>query len=154
MIRAFFDNMRLAFGTFIANPLRTLLTLLGIIIGVSTVMTMMALLEGLRLKVNKDMSSLGANVFRVDKWPSGMHFGNDRLNWNKIAARPPLTVEDKRALLEHCPSVLRTAAASWQPAQKLKTANAETQGNVFIVGTTVEYTDTSGVTVASGALLQ
>ena len=71
VIRAFFDNLGLAFGTFVAHPLRTLLTLLGIVIGVSTVMTMMALLEGLRVKVNKDFSQLGANVFRVDKWPQG-----------------------------------------------------------------------------------
>ncbi len=150
MIRAFFDNLRLAFGTFAANPLRTLLTLLGIIIGVSTVMTMMALLEGLRVKVNKDMSMLGANVFRVDKWPQGMHFGGDRLNWNKIAARPPLWVEDKRAIAEHCPSVLRTSAASWSPGQKVKTATAETQANVFIIGSTVEHPETSGLVIADG----
>ncbi len=151
MIRAFFDNLRLAFGTFIANPLRTMLTLLGIIIGVSTVMTMMALLEGLRLKVNKDMSMLGANVFRVDKWPQGMHFGGgDRLNWNKIAARPPLSVDDKKDLLEHCPSVLRTSAAGWSPGQKVKTANSETQPNVFVLGTTVEHPETAGMVVAEG----
>ena len=29
---------------------------------------MMALVEGLRIKVNRDLSMLGANVFRVDKW--------------------------------------------------------------------------------------
>ena len=75
MIRAFLDNIRLAMGTFFAHPLRTLLTLLGIVIGVATVMVMMALLEGLRVKVNKDLGQLGANVFRVDKWPQGLHFG-------------------------------------------------------------------------------
>jgi ABC-type antimicrobial peptide transport system permease subunit len=75
MIRAFFDNLSLAFGTFVAHPLRTMLTLLGIVIGTSTVMSMMALLEGLRVKVNKDFSQLGANVFRVDKWPQGFRFG-------------------------------------------------------------------------------
>jgi putative ABC transport system permease protein len=151
MIRALFDNFRLAFGTFIAHPLRTALTLLGIIIGVATVMTMMALLEGLSRKVNKDLSQLGANVFRVDKWPQGFRFGGgDRLNWNKISKRPPLTIDDKRAILEHCPSVKRTSASSWQPGQRVRTAMTETQPSVFILGTTVEYPETSGVVVASG----
>jgi len=151
MLRAFFDNLRLAAGTFIAHPLRTALTLLGIVIGVATVMTMMALLEGLRLKVNKDLSQLGANVFRVDKWPQGFRFGGgDRLNWNKIAARPVLTLDDKRAILEHCPSVKRTSASSWQPGQRVRTAMTETQPGVFILGTTVEYPETSGVVVANG----
>ncbi len=150
-LRALVDNLRLAVGTFVAHPLRTALTLLGIIIGVATVMTMMALLEGLRLKVNRDLSQLGANVFRVDKWPQGFRFGGgDRTNWNKIAARPPLTVDDKRAILEQCPSVTLTSASSWQPGQRVRTAMTETQPSVFILGTTVEYPDTSGLVVASG----
>ncbi len=152
MIRAFFDNLGLAFGTFVAHPLRTMLTLLGIVIGVSTVMTMMALLEGLRVKVNKDFSQLGANVFRVDKWPQGVHFGGGGVDWNRIAKRPPLTVADKRALAEQCPSVIRTAASSWQPAQKVRTANSETQPSVFIIGATVEFPETSGITIANGRM--
>ena len=152
MIRAFFDNLSLAFGTFVAHPLRTMLTLLGIVIGTSTVMTMMALLEGLRVKVNKDFSQLGANVFRVDKWPQGFRFGGGGIDWNKIARRPALTLADKRALAEQCPSVLRTGASSWQPGQKVRTAMAETQANVFIIGATVEYPDTSGVTIATGRM--
>lgn len=151
MIRAFFDNFRLAFGTFLAHPLRTMLTLLGIVIGVSTVMVMMALLEGLSIKVNKDLSQLGANVFRVDKWPQGFRIGGgNQINWNKISKRPSLTLDDKRAILEHCPSVLRTSAAGWAPAQKVKTALTETQANVFINGTTEEYPETSGITVSRG----
>lgn len=151
MIRAFFDNIRLAMGTFIAHPLRTGLTLLGIVIGVSTVMTMMALLEGLRVKVNKDMAQLGANVFNVNKWPQGFRLGGgDRINWNAIAARPPLTQADQRALVELCPSVLRTGASAWQPAQLLRTANAETQPNVFVVGATLDYPETAGITIADG----
>ncbi len=150
MIRAFFDNLALAFGTFVAHPLRTMLTLLGIVIGVSTVMTMMALLEGLRVKVNKDFSQLGANVFRVDKWPQGFRFGGGGVDWNRISKRPILTVADKRALADQCPSVLRTSATSWQPGQKVRTAMSETQPSVFIIGATVEYPETSGITIATG----
>lgn len=153
MISALVDNLRLAFGTFVAHPLRTMLTLLGIMIGVSTVMTMMALLEGLSVKVNKDFSQLGADVFRVDKWPQGFRFGGgNRIDWNKIAQRPRLTVGDKRALLEHCPSVRRTGASSWQPGQKVRTSQAETQPSVFVIGATVEYPELSGITIASGRM--
>lgn len=151
MIRAFFDNLRLAFGTFAANPLRTVLTLLGIVIGTATVVTMMAMLEGLRLKVNKDLSQLGANTFRVDKFPVGIRFGGDRLNWNKIGNRPPLTLEDREAIEKMCPSVLATSASSAQPGQKLTTPDAETQPSVFVLGaTSVGYLETSGVVIANG----
>jgi putative ABC transport system permease protein len=136
-LRAFIDNLRLAFGTFIANPLRT-------------VVTMMALLEGLSTKVNHDMSQLGANVFRVDKWPVGIHIGGNRLNWNKIGNRPPLTVLDRKAIVEHSPSVTLASASSGQPGQKISTAAAETQPSVFVVGATVDYSETSGIVIASG----
>ena len=61
-----------------------------------------------------------------------------------------LTIDDKRALLEHCPSVAVTAATSWAPAQKVRTANAETQPNVFVIGATAEYPETAGINIASG----
>lgn len=150
MIRAFGDSVWLAIGTFRSNTLRSLLTLLGIVIGVATVVTMMALLEGLKIKVVKDLSQLGANTFRVDKWPTGIRFGNDRLNWNKIAARPPLTLTDRRAISEHCPSVALVSASGWQPGQKLSTSIEETQPTVTIIGATTDYLGTSGIQIADG----
>jgi putative ABC transport system permease protein len=148
-IRAFVDNVALALGTFVAHPMRTALTLLGIVIGVSTVMVMMALLTGLKTKVNKDMSFLGANVFSVTKWPN-FNFGGDRTNWAKIMKRPTLTLEDRQAIREQCPSVLRVSASSSQPGQRVRTADRETLPNIFVVGSTADYTDTSGVSVAKG----
>src|SRR5271169_1810170 len=72
--RVFADNFRLALRTFWGHRLRSTLTLLGIVIGVATVVSMMALLEGLKRKVNADLGALGANGFQLQKWPNG--FGN------------------------------------------------------------------------------
>ncbi len=145
-MRAFLDNLRLAFGTFLGNPLRSLLTLLGIVIGVTTVITMMALIEGLRIKVNRDLSQLGANTFQATKWPSG--FG--RFNWQKYAKRPDITLDDARAIEESCPSVSAVAPADDQGGQKIATASAETRPTVRVYGATPTYLDTSGITVATG----
>ncbi|MDY7228120.1 ABC transporter permease [Hyalangium rubrum] len=145
-MRAILDNIRLALGTFLGNPLRSLLTLLGIVIGVTTVITMMALIEGLRTKVNKDLSQLGANTFQATKWPSG--FG--RFNWQKYAKRPNLTLEDAHAIEESCPSVSAVAAADDEGGQKIATASEETRPTVRVYGATPEYVDTSGISVASG----
>ncbi|WP_375773831.1 ABC transporter permease [Archangium gephyra] len=140
------DNLRLALGTFLGNPLRTLLTLLGIVIGVTTVIVMMALIEGLRLKVNNDLSQLGANTFEVSKWPAG--FG--RVNWRMYAKRKDLTIEDMRAIQEWCPSVGVVSASDTSGGQKVSSANLETRPSVRITGATAEYIDTSGTTVALG----
>ena len=140
------DNLRLAMGTFMGNPLRTLLTLLGIVIGVTTVIVMMALIEGLRLKVNNDLSQLGANTFEVSKWPSG--FG--RVNWRMYAKRQDLTLEDMRAIQEFCPSVGVVSASDGSGGQKISSATIETRPSVQVTGATSEYINTSGITVASG----
>ncbi|HEY1417955.1 MAG TPA: ABC transporter permease, partial [Myxococcaceae bacterium] len=73
-MRALSDNFRLAFSTFWGHRLRSLLTLLGIVIGAATVVAMMALLEGLRNKVDEDLTGLGSNGFQIQKFPNG--FGN------------------------------------------------------------------------------
>lgn len=145
-MRAFLDNLRLAFGTFLGNPLRSLLTLLGIVIGVTTVITMMALIEGLRIKVNNDLSQLGANTFLVAKFPSGF----TRINWQKYAKRKNLKLEDAHAIEESCPSVSAVGVSDDQGGQKITTALAETRPSVSVAGTNSTYLDTSGMTVASG----
>src|SRR5580700_814554 len=125
-MRGFLDNLRLAFGTFVSNPLRSMLTLLGIVIGVATVVSMMALIEGLRLKVDHDLSQLGANVFQATKWPVG--FG--RQDWQKFAKRPDLTFADKEAIASTCPSVQAVSAEDDQGSQKVTTSARETRPNV------------------------
>jgi putative ABC transport system permease protein len=145
---ALWDNARLAVGTLAANPLRSLLTLLGVVIGVTTVVTMMALVEGLRTKVTSDLSNLGANVFTVSKYPAGINF--QRIDWRRYQRRPDLNVEDLRAVREGCPSVTTAAALTWLGPNKISSAIAETQPNVIVQGATAEWIDTSGRAVSAG----
>ncbi|MEN9796586.1 MAG: hypothetical protein RL653_282 [Pseudomonadota bacterium] len=143
---AFWDSLRLALKTFLGNPLRSALTLLGIVMGVATVVAMMALIEGLRLKVNGDLSLLGADVFQVTKWPVG--FG--QFDWQKYARRPNLTVDDRDALLAACPSVRTASASDDEGGQRVATATAETRPSVSVMGATPEYLETAGMQVVSG----
>jgi putative ABC transport system permease protein len=145
---ALWDNARLAVGTLAANPLRSLLTLLGVVIGVTTVVTMMALVEGLRTKVTSDLSNLGANVFTVSKWPAGINLGP--IDWRRYQRRPDIHLEDLRAVREGCPSVATASALTWLGPNKISSAIAETQPNVIVQGATAEWIDTSGRAVSAG----
>lgn len=140
------DNFRLALGTFVQNPLRTFLTLLGIVIGVATVISMMGMIEGLRLKMNDDLAELGANGFQVQKFPHGM----GDFDFEKLSKRPDFTLADRQAIAESCPAVLNAAGESFEGAQKVSTASRETRGNVGVWAGTAEYFDTNAVTVATG----
>jgi putative ABC transport system permease protein len=137
------DNVRLAFGTLWVNPLRSLLTLLGVVIGVATVVSMMALIEGLRLKVTRDLSQLGANSFTVSKWPGGINFG--RMDWRRFQRRPAFRLGDVQLIRESCPSVRTASAQTGFGAFKVASERAETSPNVFTMGATAEWIETSGI---------
>jgi putative ABC transport system permease protein len=145
----FIDNMRLALGTLWVNPLRSMLTLLGVVIGVATVVTMMALIEGLRLKVTRDLSQLGANSFTVSKWPGGVNFG--RIDWRRFQRRPQFRLADVQLVRDACPSVKTASGQAGFGAFKVASDRAETSPNVFTIGATAEWIDTSGiVSIAEG----
>ncbi len=139
----FLDNVRLAFGTLWVNPLRSLLTLLGVVIGVATVVSMMALIEGLRLKVTRDLATLGANAFTVSKWPGGINFG--RMDWRHYQARPAFRLADVQLIRDACPAVKTASGQAVFGLYKVASDRAETSPNVFTMGGTAEWIDTSGV---------
>ncbi|RYZ44126.1 MAG: ABC transporter permease [Myxococcaceae bacterium] len=143
------DNLRLALSTLLGNPLRSLLTLLGIVIGVTTVIVMMALIEGLHLKVNGDLAQLGSNTFELNKWPLGL----GRYDWQQYAKRKNVTLEDVEAIRESCPSVAQVSASLPQWGQKVASASAQTRPTVEIKGATPEAADTSSLSVSEGRFL-
>ncbi|QSQ11864.1 ABC transporter permease [Myxococcus landrumensis] len=142
---ALLDTLRLAFGTFVSNPLRSFLTLLGIVIGATTVVSMMGIIEGLRNEVNENMSELGSNCFQVQRLP----FGAGNLSAAEMARRPRFTDADLSAI-RGLPSVLTAAGEDSKGGQKMYTALRETRANVGVWAGTPEYFQTNSVTVATG----
>ncbi|MBJ6760696.1 ABC transporter permease [Myxococcaceae bacterium JPH2] len=144
---ALWDTVRLAFGTFVAHPMRSFLTLLGIVIGVTTVVSMMALIEGLKNEVNDRLSELGANCFQVQRLP----FGAGDLSAAELARRPRITYGDLDAIRLQ-PSVLVAAAEDSTGGQKVSTSMRETRANVSVWAGTPEYFQTNSVTLATGRI--
>ena len=147
MMRAVWDSFRLALGTFVANPLRTLLTLLGIVIGVATVVAVMALIEGLHLKVRHDLSGLGAGVFQVSKFPPGVSLNVD---WRKFEGRRNLTLADSQAIARGCPSVRAASVETQEPGQRVSAGVRETPPSVTVSGVTADHQETAGLEVDRG----
>ena len=144
---AFFDTLAMALGTLQANPLRSLLTLLGIVIGAGTVVSMMSFTEGLRVKVTTEMSMLGAGAFQVQKWPH-MTFGD--LDWRKYEKRRDLTREQGEAL-RSLPHVAKVSIEAYhRNRERVWTGERATKPNVIVAGAVPDYEQANGVTVAEG----
>ena len=79
-----------------ANKLRSFLTLLGVIIGVSSVIAVMSLVQGLNQYVAKQLMSSGSNVFSIDK--IGIVF--DHRGFGERLKRPDITREQARLVAQ------------------------------------------------------
>ena len=88
------------------NPLRSGLTMLGIIIGVASVVSVLAIGSGAQTEVADQIRAVGANVFTVD--PGAATQGGARL---KAGSQPTLTEGDVSAMLDQIPQI-RAAAGS------------------------------------------
>ena len=63
------DNLRLAVDALRAHKLRSALTILGLTMGVATLMTVMTRVQGANVYVEQKIANLGTNVFRVARTP-------------------------------------------------------------------------------------
>ncbi len=149
-MRSLLDTIEMALGTLRGNVLRSILTLLGLVIGAATVVAMMSFTEGLRIKLSTDFAQLGAGAFQVQKWPA-MSFGPR--DWRKVEKRADLTREQGEALRE-LPHIKFVSIEEYphQP-EKISTRERATKQNVDVGGAMPDYEAANGVTVAEGRFL-
>jgi putative ABC transport system permease protein len=147
---ALLDTISMALSTLRANPLRSALTLLGIVIGASTVVAMMSLTEGLRLKVTSDLAFLGAGSFQISKFPA---IQNEDMSSSKYARRRHLTREQGESL-RGLPDVAHVSIEAWpEGPDRVWTSERSTQPNVWIVGGQPDYVHANAIAVAQGRFL-
>jgi putative ABC transport system permease protein len=144
------DNVAMALGTLKANPLRSALTLLGIVIGAMTVVAMMSLTEGLRLKVQNDVAFLGADSFAVTKWPAPGFGDND---WQLYRNRKPITRDQGEALrtLPHVAGV--SIEETFERPFAVTTREKATKPIINVVGSVPDIERSRSVSLAEGRML-
>jgi putative ABC transport system permease protein len=139
------DDLRLALDSLASHKLRSGLTLLGIVIGVFTVVAMMALLNGLRKSIDKQLGELGANVFQIQRFPA-VQFGEFS---PEIRARKKLTLMHMRQLRDMLPQAKQVGGQMWEWG-KTASANGNTAQGVQVAGGTPEFFTLTNLSIASG----
>lgn len=100
----FSSTFKIALRSLRVNKMRSILTSLGIIIGVSAVIIMLSVGEGAKQKISKDIESIGSNLLMVMSGSTiagGVRMGG--------GTQPTLKLKDAEAILENCPSVAEVA---------------------------------------------
>jgi putative ABC transport system permease protein len=134
------ETVRLAIQAIFRNALRSILTVLGIVIGVAAVIAMVTVGQGSSDQVTADVAKLGTNVLMVMPGAGRMGPGN-----NSVSA--PLAMRDVEALVDQLSSV-RTAAPYNQTTLNAVYGTEDTRTTV--AGTDMRYLDVVDWGVAMG----
>ncbi|MEA2705993.1 MAG: putative transport system permease protein, partial [Gemmatimonadaceae bacterium] len=140
------SNIQIAVDTLMANKLRSSLTILGVVIGVSTVMTMAAIVQGIQGQIVRTIEIAGPTTFYVVKVFSQTPVNPDRLpKW--IRVRPEL-VEAEADRIRRLPEI--SYAAMWgQTAGRLSYGAQHTQ-MIAIMGADDRYQEIQGGELLDG----
>jgi len=106
------DNLAQCFSALRAHKLRTSLTMLGLTMGVATLITVMTIVQGANLYVENKIANLGTNVFQIARTPFAVTDFNIII---KALKYKKMDLDDVRAVSEGCPAcqeVGATASAS------------------------------------------
>jgi putative ABC transport system permease protein len=136
------EIIRVALASLRANKLRSLLTMLGIVIGVASVIAMVALGNGAANAVKDRIARLGTTVLQIN--PQRVQQGGIG-----TTAQAKLSMPDVKALVERAPNVVGVNPQQDRPLQ-IVWRNRNT--NVQVTGTAPNFLDVRGFAMAEGRM--
>jgi len=136
--------LKISFAALWANKLRTGLTFLGVVVGFTSVMTIISALEGMMNAIEDDLASLGPTTFVVQKW--GMAMSQEEAI--EMSKRRSLDIQTGELIVEGCDLCEIVATRSGANA-RVKYGNEDIR-DVYISGATFNYVDIVDIEVAQG----
>ena len=143
----FLETLKLALDSLRAHKLRSFLTLLGVILAVTTLVTVMSAIGGLNTYVADRIANLGANTFIVDRF--GIITSYDE--FIKAQKRPLITMDD----FERLRDTMKTAeAVAGEEDRNVQTRSGDqVMENTNVMGVSPNFADIRSINVASGRFL-
>jgi len=125
------ESFVIAFDVVRNNKMRSFLTLLGIIIGVSAIIGMQSLIEGFQKDMEEQMEQLGSNVFQVQKYPV---MGGGRDDRERLRNRKDITMLESDAIEKYCWAVDLVGPEVWAYGRTVKYRDKKTSPTIVLAG--------------------
>lgn len=141
------EILRLAFASLTSNKLRSGLTVLGIAVGVFSVIGVMTFINGMRASIESGLNVLGANSFQVSKWPPISFSPSD---WMKYRNRRDVTYVTAARFKDLMGDSARVNLQIGRGGQRVIVRDRKTNPNVRLIGTDENYITAFNYDVATG----
>lgn len=140
------ETLVLAFQSLKSNKLRSALTMLGIAIGIFTVISVMTAVSGVKSAIQDGLNLLGANSFQVSKFPI-VNFSDPRVRFGN---RPDIMLRDGMRFKELMGSDAKVSLISGRGGRRVFHGKENTNPNAQIIGTDENYLTSYAYEVAIG----
>jgi len=134
----FIEALKLALSAIKAHKLRASLTMVGIIAGVASIISVMTAISIVQVAIEKEISVLGTQTFQVQKWAVGGAISDEEAR--KIQQRRPTTVAHANAIRDNVKSVDLVGPELWSYNHIASYRGIKTNPDLMICGGTPEYT--------------
>jgi putative ABC transport system permease protein len=141
----------IAFVSLKTNKLRSALTILGIIVGIFSIIAMGTVVTMLQATIEEGVSVFGKNTFQIQKFPAVRTGGPSE--WSKLRNRKDITLDDFNNLKEKFIEAKAIAASTNNNGVIVKYRNYKTNPNISITGVTPEAFITRDWTIEKGRAL-
>jgi putative ABC transport system permease protein len=131
-----------------SNRLRTFLTILGVVVGIFSIIVIMTIITMLQNSIQNGVSDLGQNTFAIEKFPAIMTGGHSA--WLKYRNRQDITLDDYYRLKDMLTSAKYVGAQDDWEGVVVKYKGQETNPNIDVIGITSEAMKTNNWSTAYG----
>ena len=146
MIRNVGEGVAIAVDSIRANKLRSALTILGVVIGVTTVMTIASMVQGIRAQIFNAIETAGPTAFYVLRFFSQTPLNPDRLPY-EVRIRPIVQSSDADAI-RRIPEI--GYSAMWVQLFQRMEYQGERTGGLAVFGADSRYMEIQGGTLLRG----
>lgn len=130
------EIIKVALSALTTNKLRSSLTILGIVVGIFSIIAISTVIAMLQTSIEEGVSALNKNTFQIQKWPAIRNGGREE--WAKIRNRKDISLEEYEALKTKLNGDIAAGAELWNWGKRLKYNSEETNPNVSLAGVTPE----------------
>ncbi|HVO74450.1 MAG TPA: ABC transporter permease [Ignavibacteriaceae bacterium] len=142
------EIVSVSFQSILSNKLRTSLTLLGIVVGIFSIIVIMTVITMLQSSIDNGLSMLSKNTFQIQKFPA-LHAGGPGMRL-KYRNRRDLTLEEYGKLKNMLTQAKYIGAEQWEFGKEIKFRNTETNPNIMLAGITTDAMKTNNWIVEYG----
>jgi len=146
-LRLILESLFFSFNAIIANPIRTFLSLLGVTIGIFTIIAVLSLVDSLEDSIQDSLDFLGTDNLRVEKWP--WEFDNPGYEWWKFWKRPHPTYKEYAFLKENIKNAEAVEILVFRDGLTIKYLN-NSSSEVNLTGIVYESKEINDYKILSG----